>query len=69
MSKLDAYRISGALVAWITYFLTGRNQRISVNGAFSSLTEVLSDIPQGSVIGSMIQRFTEWLLRFNADTC
>ena len=52
--KLKAYRLTNTLYAWIIDFLTSRNQRMSVNGAFSSLTEVLSGIPQGSVLWQLL---------------
>jgi len=42
------------LLDWIKSFLQGRKQRsLTLDGAKSSWTDVLSDVPQGSVLGSI----------------
>ena len=47
--KLKKYGISGDLLDWIQNYLYMQNQRVFVNGTFSSLKFILAGVPQGSV--------------------
>jgi len=54
LGKLEAYGINNPVLGWIKSFLTDRIQKVSINGAESTLCEVSSGIPQGSVLGPLL---------------
>ena len=47
--KLHRYGIRGNHLKWIESFLTGRTQKVLVDGEASSEAEVDSGVPQGTV--------------------
>ena len=49
--QLNKFGIKGNTLSWITDYLQDRTQRVRVNGAISSSIDVLSGVPQGSVLG------------------
>ena len=51
LKKLEGYGIRGKLLAWIQDFLQDRKQRVIYNDEASDWTQVLSGVPQGSVLG------------------
>ena len=51
LSKLKAYGIRSKMFDWIKNFLSGRKQRVAVRGSYSNWTDVISGVPQGSVLG------------------
>ena len=52
--KLHNYGISGTTHAWISSFLTQREQRVVVDGEASSSCTVDSGVPQGTVLGPLL---------------
>ena len=52
--KLEQYGITGTLLKWLSSFINGRTQRVVIENCFSSFTDVVSGVPQGSVLGPIL---------------
>ena len=52
--KLRYYVIRVTTLEWITSWLSGRSQKVVLDGQASDPAPVLSDVPQGSVLGPVL---------------
>lgn len=53
-AKLNYFGFNNVSVSLINSYLTGRSQRISFNETLSSSLDILSGVPQGSVLGPLL---------------
>ena len=54
LGKLESYGIEGDIILFIEAFLKNRKQKVVINGQSSEWTEVISGVPQGSVIAALL---------------
>ena len=54
LSKLVYYGIRNDILQWITTWLSGRKQKVAIDGVSSDPVPVLSGVPQGSVLGPIL---------------
>eukprot|EP00116_Pleurobrachia_bachei_P000518 sb/3460780/ len=54
LQKLESCGIGGTLHKWLKCFLTNRTQVVVVNGKLSAPADVLSGVPQGTVLAALL---------------
>jgi len=54
LGKLKLHGINSKLLKWIQSFLEARLMKVGIRGSFYDWIEVLSGVPQGSVLGPLL---------------
>ena len=54
LHKLQKLGVHGELGKWLHSFLSNRKQRVTVRGTLSEASDVVSGVPQGSVLGPLL---------------
>ena len=54
LCKLCSVGIGGSVLSILTQFLSNRSQQVTVDGCRSKLVDVVSGVPQGSVLGQLL---------------
>ena len=63
--KLCSVGIGGSVLSILTQFLSNRSQHVMVDSCRSKLVNVVSEVPQGSVLGSLLSlMYTSELFSF-----
>ena len=54
LQALSQIGVSGKLLQWFESYLSGRSQRVVLNGCSSTSISVRSGVPQGSILGPLL---------------
>ena len=63
-------KIKGTALKWFKSFLTGRTQRVKINGSYSYITQLLYGVAQGSVLGpDLFNIYVRSLYKYISPAC
>ena len=69
LAKLKAYGLQPTALKQMENYLTGRFQRTKVNNSYSSWSEIIAGVPQGSLLGPLLfKNFLNDLLLYPQET-
>ena len=54
IAKLDAYGFDKSSLKLMHSYLSNRKQRVKINDTYSSWSEILFGVPQGSILGPLL---------------
>ena len=54
IAKLDAYGFDKNALKLVNSYLSNRKQRVKINNKYSSWSEILFRVPQGSILGPLL---------------
>ena len=54
LQKLEHYGIRGVVNEWFSSYLKNRAQFVSISNVYSTIKELLTGVPQGSVLGPLL---------------
>ena len=54
LQKLSLYGLDSTTVRWFESYLSGRSQRVFVEGSLSEPLDLEAGVPQGSVLGPLL---------------
>ena len=69
LAKLEAYGFDCMSVKLLHSYLTDRHQRVRINSNYSTWSEIINGVPQGSILGPLLFNiYLSDLFLFNEDT-
>ena len=58
IAKLEAYGFDNYTIRYVYSYLKNRKQCVKINNTYSDLLDIISGVPQGSIVGSILLIFS-----------